>query len=355
MNKNNHQTTNSKRYRHLLVVVLLLLFAIACTSTEDVGLDPGLYARIDTTHGEILIRLEPERAPMTVMNFVGLAEGTMDTIPESDEPFYDGLTFHRVEPGFVVQGGDPAGNGSGGPGYQFPTETHPELLHDGPGVVAMANSGPNTNGSQFYITLGVAAHLDGGYNVFGKVVNGQDFVGNIAIGDTMNKVEIIRSGDEYAAYSASSDSLFAMVEAATAESRAIEAAARQKSLDEVFAKFTSTESLADTGILIDTGSSNFQGEGALPETGETISIHLKIELVDGTVLDDTRASERPFTFAYKVQRILEGPEIVIGTLKVGDRVKAIVPPELGFGMQGSPPTIPPGSYVVFEIERLPAE
>ena len=108
MNQNDNHTTKSKRHRLFLGALLLLLFAFACTSTDDVGLDPGLYARIDTAYGEVLIRLEPERAPMTVMNFVGLAEGTMDTIPESDGPFYDGLTFHRVEPGFVVQGGDPA-------------------------------------------------------------------------------------------------------------------------------------------------------------------------------------------------------------------------------------------------------
>jgi len=333
---------------------LVLLAVISCSSAaaEESQLEPGLYAKIITKRGDMLIRLAPELAPMTVTNFVGLAEGTMDTVPESSDPFYDGLTFHRIVPDFVIQGGDPMGDGTGGPGYQFPTETRPELLHDGPGVIAMANSGPNTNGSQFYVTLGATPHLDGGYNVFGRVIDGLDVIGRVAMGDVIERIEIIRSGPKYESYSADSRKLTAMIETKMNERAVADAAARQKSLDEVLTRFATTEALAGTDILIDPESSELTGTGEPPETGATVSVHLRIELVDGTVLDDTRQAGQPFTFTYRIQPILEGAEIVIGTLRVGDRIRAIIPPELGFGMRGSPPAVRPGSYLIFDIERL---
>lgn len=164
---------------------------------KKLDLQDGLYAEMVTSKGTIYIKLEPTLAPITTANFVGLSEGTLENNARKlGEPYYDGLTFHRVVPNFVVQGGDPMGNGMGGPGYRFKTEVHGELKHDKAGTVAMANSGPNTNGSQFYITHTPTPHLDGGYNVFGYVIEGMDVVNAITQGDTINTVNIIRVGKE---------------------------------------------------------------------------------------------------------------------------------------------------------------
>lgn len=160
----------------------------------------GLYALLDTGKGEILLRLEFEKVPMTVANFVGLAEGTISTNRGAGVRFYDGLRFHRVIDKFMIQGGDPQGNGSGGPGYSFPDEFHPQLHHDGPGVLSMANAGRNTNGSQFFITHLATPHLDGIHTVFGRVVKGQEVVNAIRKGDRINRLSIIRAGAKARAF-----------------------------------------------------------------------------------------------------------------------------------------------------------
>ena len=156
----------------------------------------GIYAKITTEKGEILGQLTYKQTPGTVGNFVALAEGTLenDAKPQGT-PYYDGLTFHRVIPDFMVQGGDPDGTGSGGPGYKFDDEFHPELTHDKPGVFSMANAGPGTNGSQFFITHIATDWLNNKHTVFGNVIEGQDVVDSIAQGDTM-QIEIVRVGEE---------------------------------------------------------------------------------------------------------------------------------------------------------------
>ncbi len=162
----------------------------------------GIYVKITTEKGTILGQLTYKRTPGTVANFVALAEGNLEnSAAPQGTPYYDGLTFHRVISDFMVQGGDPAGTGSGGPGYQFDDEFHPELKHDKPGVFSMANSGPATNGSQFFITHIPTDWLDNKHSVFGYVVEGQDVVNTIAQGDTMN-MEIIRVGKEAEAFNA---------------------------------------------------------------------------------------------------------------------------------------------------------
>jgi len=174
---------------------LLALIFICAPNAFSKDMADGVYAEIETTKGKIVLQLAYERAPNTVKNFVGLAEGTKKSNKPAGTPFYDGIVFHRVIKNFMVQTGDPTGTGRGGPGFQFADEFHKELRHDGPGILSMANAGPNTNGSQIFITHLATPWLDGKHSVFGKVVQGQDVVNTIVGGDKIIHVKILRVGD----------------------------------------------------------------------------------------------------------------------------------------------------------------
>jgi cyclophilin family peptidyl-prolyl cis-trans isomerase len=203
------RTMSKKSFLRILFGAVLATGSLAYLATaadEKPKLPDGLYAEMDTSKGKILLHLEFEKTPLTVANFVGLAEGTKnysrDGGPPKAEgkPFYDGLTFHRVIADFMIQGGDPQGSGRGGPGYMFRNEIVPSLKHDHPGTLSMANAGPDTNGSQFFITHKETPWLDGKHTVFGHVVEGQDVVNKIAVGDTIKTVKIIRMGDKAKAF-----------------------------------------------------------------------------------------------------------------------------------------------------------
>jgi peptidyl-prolyl cis-trans isomerase A (cyclophilin A) len=183
--------------KKLLVALTLLLSTVyfADAKPKKPKLEDGLYAQIETTKGTILLRLAMDSVPLTVANFVGLAEGTIKNTSKGPKvPYYDSLKFHRVIANFMIQGGDPTGTGAGGPGYTFKDEFIQSYQFTGPGILAMANAGPGTNGSQFFITHVATPWLNNRHTIFGFVVTGQDIVNAIEQGDYMRKITIIRKG-----------------------------------------------------------------------------------------------------------------------------------------------------------------
>jgi len=190
-------------------VAFLVLLPFSLSARAD--LPDGLFAEIETPHGTLTVALDFERAPLTVASFVGLAEGTLG--PNPGKPYFDGVTFHRVVSGFVLQGGDPWATGEGGPGYQFPDEFSPALKHDQAGVLSMANSGPDTNGSQFFITLAAIPRLDYLHNVFGQVISDLDVLDRIEAKDKM-QIRIIRQGLAALAFKTDQTAFDALVAAA---------------------------------------------------------------------------------------------------------------------------------------------
>ena len=330
-----------KSFRSLALVCLALPLAVFA---KDAALAPGLYANIFTTKGKIVLKLEFEKAPLTVTNFVGLAEGSKTHNRTESKKFYDGLNFHRVEPGFVIQGGDPAGNGSGGPGYQFANEIVPTLKHDKEGVLAMANAGPNTNGSQFYITLGPAAFLDGHYSVFGSVMTGMDVVKAIVVGDKMDSVRITRVGAKAKAFKATEIAFQALIKNGVAKDEE-----KQKKSEVGFKALEKKATTTASGlkyIVI------HPGNGPKPAAGTKVKVHYTGTLTDGTKFDSSRDRNQPFEFAVGTHQVIAGWDEALMDMNKGERRTIIIPPNLGYGANGAPPTIPPNATLVFDVELL---
>lgn len=315
------------------------LLAASFISCQQNDLPDGLYARMNTSKGNILIKLDYERAPLTVCNFVGLAEGKLDAT--RGKPFYDGLSFHRVVPDFVVQGGDPQGDGSGGPGYSFADEFSDSLKHDGPGVLSMANAGPDTNGSQFFITLRAAPWLDGHHSVFGRVVEGMEVVKKIAQGDRINKVEIVRSGAAANAFKADQTSWNALVAKRVSDKREADLATIAKNWPDLKAD-------AD-GIFQKVLKA---GSGAIPASGSTVSVSYKGSFLDGKVFDASDLHGGAIEFRVGVGEIIPGWDKVVSGMKKGERRFIILPPELAYGERGAGGVIQPDTFLAFELELL---
>ncbi|MEI6386187.1 MAG: peptidylprolyl isomerase [Spirochaetota bacterium] len=316
-------------------------------ATQAKDLPEGLYALIETTKGPITLRLDYLKAPLTVTNFVGLAEGSLDA--SKGRRFYDGLTFHRVVADFVIQGGDPRGDGSGGPGYKFPNEISSDLRHDAPGVLAMANAGPDTNGSQFYITLAATPFLDGKYNVFGRVVSGMDTVRTIAIGDKMNSVTIIRIGNAAKAF-VTDQAAFDARRAALAG--AAKAAATPALLDKAAALSLARKTWPGLAANPDETFSlqRKAGTGKPPASGSTAVIAYTAMFLDGKVFDQSAAYGGLVEVQVGVNRIIPGIDRALMSMGKGEKRLIVLPPALAFGSKGVQGLVPPDSWVAYELE-----
>ncbi|MDR1932442.1 MAG: peptidylprolyl isomerase [Spirochaetales bacterium] len=328
-----------------------LVFAAALSaavgSLEAQTLPDGLYARIKTVKGDILVQLEYEKTPLTVINFAGLAEGKIKNSPRAGKPFYDGLKFHRVVNNFMIQGGDPAGNGTGGPGYKFPDEFDPGLKHSGPGILSMANAGPGTNGSQFFITHVATPHLDGKHTVFGHVVQGQDVVNKIREGDTIQSITIIRQGAKAGAFAAD-QAAFDRAFAEASRKAALAAEEEKKDITARIRQILPGAQTSPSGIYYKTTKT---GSGDKANRGNYVTVHYTGLLLDGTVFDSSK-NRNPFEFQAGRGMVIKGWDEMILDMKEGEQRAFVLPPDLAYGAGGAGRVIPPNAYLLFEVELL---
>jgi FKBP-type peptidyl-prolyl cis-trans isomerase len=304
----------------------------------------GIYARFTTSKGQILVQLTHDKTPGTVGNFVALAEGNLENSAKPQgTPYYDGLKFHRVIADFMIQGGCPLGTGTGDPGYKFDDEFVSELKHDVPGVLSMANAGPGTNGSQFFITHTATPWLDGKHTVFGKVVEGQDVVDAIAQDDVIETLVIERVGD--AAQNWNAVEAFRVFENARAKREEEAKKAAQEALDKLAAGFDQTDSGLRYKIIQ-------KGSGAQAEKGKSVSVHYEGSLDNGQVFDSSYRRKDPITFTLGIGQVIQGWDEGIALLQEGDKARFVIPSYLGYGERGAGGVIPPNATLVFDVELV---
>ena len=361
--------------KKILSLVVLGAITVSCGATkvtvnnETIELEDGIYAKLTTNRGEILMDFHEDLAPMTAANFIALAEGNHPRVKEEykGKPYYDGIIFHRVIPKFMIQCGDPSGTGSGSPGYKFPQEISPELRHDKAGVVSMANAGPGTNGSQFFITHNPTPHLDGGYNIFAQVISGQEIV--VAIGDeersagdrpvdkvVLETVEIIRVGKEAKKFDA--PQTFEDGANGVEERKKAAAAAIESEIDAMYPEAQKTAS-GLRYIIEDMGS------GEKPAPGQVVKVNYAGYLMDGKcfdtsdkelaqangVYDPRREPYEPIVVEIGPRgRVIKGWQEGLSLLNIGGKAKLIIPPYLGYGERGAGGVIPPNASLVFDLE-----
>ncbi|MFP5438053.1 MAG: peptidylprolyl isomerase [Bacteroidia bacterium] len=307
-------------------------------------MENGIYAKFHTTQGAILVKLTYDLTPGTVGNFVGLAEGNLDNDAKPmGKPYYDGLVFHRVISDFMIQGGCPLGKGTGGPGYNFDDEFHPNLKHDAPGVLSMANAGPGSNGSQFFITHVATPWLDNKHTVFGNVIEGQDVVDAIQQNDKIEKLEIIRVGEEAQKWNAIE--AFRTFEGSREKRLAEQKRLADEALEKVAAGFDKTESGLRYKIIQ-------KGDGKKAEKGKKVSVHYKGALENGQEFDSSYKRKQPIEFPLGQGHVIEGWDEGIALLQVGDKARFVIPSHLGYGSRGAGGVIPPDATLIFDVELM---
>ena len=361
--------------------LLIAIAAISITSCTPIykkmnvdketyaGLKEGLYANFQTSKGNMIVKLEDKKSPVTVANFVGLAEGKIENKAKAKGvPFYDGTIFHRVIKDFMIQGGDPKGTGMGDPGYKFDDERN-DLQHKGKGILSMANSGPNTNGSQFFITEVPTPHLDGRHTIFGEVVNGLEVIDSIATVEkgaqdkprtdvVLEKVAIFSKGDAYKTYDAAkifsegkgkikenNRAVLDKIEADKKKKAEEFAANQQKLVDDLKATMQATPSGLYYKITETT-------EGKKANVGDNVSVHYAGKLVDGTEFDSSFKRNEPIEIPIGVGQVIKGWDEGILLLKEGESATLLIPSELGYGANGAGGIIPPNAWLIFDVKLV---
>ncbi len=344
-----------KEYLLRPVLLTFMFFLVVCGSfgtlnaeQDKIKLKDGLYAVFNASKGEIIVELFYKKVPLTVTNFVGLAEGTKASNKAEGIPFYDGLKFHRVIKNFMIQGGDPDGTGSGGPGYRFSDEFDPDLKHDGPGILSMANSGPDTNGSQFFITHRATPWLDNKHSVFGKVVIGQDVLEKIKKDDVMKTVRILRVGADAEKFKADQSS-FEKLDKARKEKAVQSSKKNEDEQSEIIKKKWPDAKKTPSGLMYVVTK---EGEGPKPKKGQTVTAHYKGTLLDGRKFDSSIDRGVPFEFPVGMRRVIRGWDEAFLDMKKGEKRVLIIPYNLAYGKRGHPPKIPPKATLVFYVELI---
>jgi FKBP-type peptidyl-prolyl cis-trans isomerase len=324
----------------LLTILVFTLFFLSCSKDDKRS---GMYAKIITNKGDIVLSLTYDKTPLTVASFVCLAEGLM---PDLDKPFYNGLKFHRVIPNFMIQGGCPLGTGTGDPGYKFTDEFHPDLKHDGPGVLSMANSGPNTNGSQFFITHQETPWLDNKHSVFGRIdtldKESQSVINAIVQGDTIQEIQIIREGRDAKKFDA-----LKMFNEKMEEAKAVEAKL-QEEMEQKIKELSQDAVTTASGLsykVINSGSGT-----ANPKATDVVKVHYTGMNIDGSVFDSSVERGQPVQFP--LDKVIPGWTEGLQLMVVGDKWTFVIPANLAYGTGGRPPVIAPNATLIFEVELL---
>ncbi len=359
--------TKFMKLKSAFLCLFVALSLYACNEKYP-DLNDGLYAEFVTNKGTFVSQLHFEKTPLTVANFVALAEGTHPQVDTSyaNKKFYNGLKFHRIIDNFMIQGGDPEGTGAGGPGYKFPDEFDESLKHSKKGILSMANAGPGTNGSQFFITLKETPHLDNRHSVFGEIVLGQEVVDSIGKVETtkpgdkpvnpviIQEVNIIRKGKAAKSFDAVEKFDSAMkdvieqqkIEAAKAEERKAE---MKKKIDEELNSMADGYEKTDSGLwykIIKKGNGTKK-----PKAGQMVKVHYTGMLTDGTKFDSSYDRNQPIEFPVGTGKVIPGWDEGIMLLNEGDQAKLMIPPYLGYGERGIGP-IPPNSILIFDVELV---
>jgi len=340
------------------LVMFMMVLTSFKTGEKTKKMEPGIYAEITTSKGVIIGKLDYEKVPVTVANFIALSEGKMpNKAKAAGVPFYDSLTFHRCihtpQP-FMIQGGDPAGNGSGGPGYSFGDEFDISLKFDKPGLFAMANSGPSTNGSQFFITEGVTSWLNYKHSIFGTVVEGLPLVSQINNGEPIKSIKIIRVGKAAEAFDAMAvwakkDELLKKKSEQFAAQKAEADKAKNVSAEDFVKKNYPAAVKTASGLYYVVEK---QGTGAKAEPGKKVSVHYTGRLTDGSKFDSSYDRNQPITFTLGQHQVIPGWDEGIALMSVGAKYKLIIPSSLGYGANGAGGVIPPNATLIFDTELM---
>jgi peptidyl-prolyl cis-trans isomerase A (cyclophilin A) len=354
-----------------IIKSLIIALSFVTTIVAQNKKQEGIFAEINTVKGKIVVQLEYKKTPITVASFISLAEGKNTQVKEAlkGKPYYNGLKFHRVIANFMIQGGCPDGTGAGDPGYKF-TDEITDLTHDGAGILSMANAGPNTNGSQFFITHNQTPHLDGRHTVFGHVVSGQDVVNAITQNDVINSIVIIRNGKEAKKFKAEkvfqeyfdkktendkiqatkNDDARKALTAITAEKQKKQAeieAQKQKEAKEKVLKEFANAATTPSGLKYIVLQ---EGTGNKPVATSNVKVHYTGMFLDGKVFDSS--VQRGETIDFGLNQVIKGWTEGVQLMSEGSKYKFYIPSQLAYGERGAGGVIPPNADLIFEIELI---